>query len=238
MGEVPRPLSIALIDTWIVMFFISNKCVARPTKDAKQAWRGKVALFVTVSCSIFAGVFGIVSRLLCKDDAVFSMTDVWLRYPRENWVAVHGVIYDVKDLIDNHPGGAKGIFHYIGKDASRIFPRAPPVVLPEMCLDMEKVIGYNLDEYTPENDFTNPTCASLSDLDIFLGVTCHTFAAGSNGTAKFIGDYERGTVRHTTLELNELGLQWFTLYDRVYDVTNYIKAINENREPNESGDEG
>ena len=36
---------------WIVTFMIPNKCIMRPTKDAKQAWREKVALFVLmVSC--------------------------------------------------------------------------------------------------------------------------------------------------------------------------------------------
>ena len=224
---------------WIITFFIPNKCIARPTKDAKQAWREKVALFVTmVSCStFFVGVFGFVPLLLCKEDTIFSMGDIWLQ-TGENWVVVHGIIYDVKDLIYKHPGGVKGIVDYLGKDGSKVFPRAPPVTLPEKCLDMEKVVGYNLAEYNPENNFTNPTCASFSDLDILLGVTCHTFAAGSNGTAKFLGDYERGILSHTTIGLNDEGLKWFALYDRVYDVTNYIKAIDENREPTAGDDEG
>ena len=224
---------------WIITFFIPNKCIARPTKDAKQAWREKVALFVTmVSCStFFVGVFGFVPLLLCKEDKIFSMGDIWLQ-TGENWVVVHGVIYDVKDLIYKHPGGVKGIVDYLGKDGSKVFPRAPPVTLPEKCLDMEKVLGYNLGEYSPENNFTNPTCASFSELDVLLGITCHTFAAGSNGTAKFLGDYERGILSHTTIGLNEEGLQWFALYDRVYDVTNYIKAINENREPSLEDEEG
>jgi hypothetical protein len=46
-------------------------------------------------------------------------------------VIVHGVIYDVDNLINRHPGGVKGIIDYLGKDASRVFPRLPPVYLPE-----------------------------------------------------------------------------------------------------------
>jgi len=217
---------------WIITFPIPNKCIMRPTKDAKQAWREKVALFIMmVSCSVFfVGVFGFVPLLLCKEDTVFSMQDIWTQ-SGENWVVVHGRIYDVKDLIYRHPGGVKGIVDYLGKDGSKVFPRAPPVTLPQKCLDMAKVQAYSMDIYTPDNNFTNPTCASFSDLDILLGVTCHTFAAGSNGTQKFLGDYERGVLSHTTVGLNEQGIQWLALYDRVYDVTNYIKAINENREP-------
>jgi len=217
---------------WIITFPIPNKCVMRPTKDAKQAWREKVALFlIMVSCSVFfVGVFGFVPLLLCKEDTIFSIQDVWL-HTGENWVVVHGIIYDVKDLIYRHPGGVKGIVDYLGKDASKVFPRAPPVTLPQKCLDMEKVQAYNLDVYTPDNNFTNPSCASFSDLDVLLGITCHTIAAGSNGTAKFLGDYERGMLSHTTVGLGADGIQWFALYERVYNVTNYIRAINENREP-------
>ncbi|KAL7536573.1 hypothetical protein ACHAXR_007251 [Thalassiosira sp. AJA248-18] len=217
---------------WMLTFPIPNKCIMRPTKDAKQAWREKVALFVImVSCSVFfVGVFGFVPLLLCKEDTIFSMQDIWLQ-TGENWVVVHGVIYDVKDLIYRHPGGVKGIIDFLGKDGSKVFPRAPPVTLPPKCLDTEKVDAYNLDVYSPDNNFTNPTCASFSDLDVLLGITCHTFAAGSNGTAKFLGDYERGLLSHTTVGLNDEGIKWFALYDRVYDVTNYIKRIDENREP-------
>ena len=160
---------------WIITFFIPNKCIMRPTKDAKQAWREKVALFVMMcSCSIFfVGVFGFVPLLLCKEDTVFSMSDIWVQ-TGQSWLAVHGLIYDVKDLIYRHPGGVDGIVDYLGKDASKVFPRAPPVTLPQKCLDMQKVEAYNLNVEGPYNNFTNPTCASFSDLDVLLGITCHT----------------------------------------------------------------
>ncbi|EED92835.1 predicted protein, partial [Thalassiosira pseudonana CCMP1335] len=41
----------------------------------------------------------------------------------ENWVVVHGTIYDVKDLIYRHPGGVDGIVDFLGKDASKVFPQ-------------------------------------------------------------------------------------------------------------------
>ena len=117
---------------WIITFMIPNKCIMRPTKDAKQAWREKVALFIImVSCSVFfVGAFGFVPLLLCKEDTIFSLQDVWLQIG-QSWVIVHGVIYDVDNLINRHPGGVKGIIDYLGKDASRVFPRLPPVYLPE-----------------------------------------------------------------------------------------------------------
>ena len=56
------------------------------------------------------------------------MQDIWLQ-TGEEWVVVHGSIYDVKDLINRHPGGVDGIVDFLGKDASKVFPRAPPVTL-------------------------------------------------------------------------------------------------------------
>ncbi|KAL3767888.1 hypothetical protein ACHAW5_010131 [Stephanodiscus triporus] len=217
---------------WIVTFMIPNKCIMRPTKDAKQAWREKVALFIImISCSVFfVGVFGFVPLLLCKEDTIFSLQDIWLQ-TGENWVIVHGVIYDVKDLINRHPGGVDGIVMFLGKDASKVFPRAPPVALPQKCLDMVKVESFGLNIDSPENNFTNPVCHDFTDLDVLLGITCHDFAAGSEGVNKFLGDFQRGELSHTTPGLNGMGIKWFSLYDRVYDVTVYVDAINESQEP-------
>ena len=222
---------------WIVTFLIPNKCIMRPTKDAKQAWREKVALFlIMVSSSVFfVGVFGFVPLILCKEDTIFSMNDIWLQ-TGQNWVVVHGVIYDVKDLIYRHPGGIDGVVVFLGKDASKVFPRAPPVTLPQKCLDMEKVEAFSLNIQGPENNFTNPTCSSLNDLDVLLGITCHTFAAGSQGVNKFLGDFQRGELSHTTVGLQAAGVKWFSIYDRVYDVTTYVDAIEENMEPAVEGE--
>ncbi len=103
---------------------------------------------------------------------------------------------------------------------------------------MEKVSAFDLNVWTPDNNFTNPTCHSFSELDILLGVTCHTFAAGTQNTSKLIGDYERGLLSHTTVGLQGSGVDFIILYDRVYDVTNYVNAIRENQEPTTDGDEG
>ena len=224
---------------WMVTFPIPNKCIMRPTKDAKQAWREKVALFlIMVSCSVFfVGVFGFVPLLLCKEDTIFAMSDIWLQ-TGENWVVVHGTIYDVKDLIYRHPGGVDGIVDFLGKDASKVFPRAPPVTLPQKCLDMEKVESYGLNIEGAENNFTNPTCSSFSELAVLLGITCHTFAAGSTGVNKFLADFRRVQLSHTTVGLNgDPEMKWIAIYDRVYDVSTYVDAIRENQEPAVDGEE-
>ena len=156
-----------------------------------------------------------------------SLDDV-LAQSEVSWVVIHGAIYDVEDLIPRHPGGVDGIADFLGKDASKVFPRAPPVTLPQKCLDAEKVEAYNLNVEGPENDFTNPTCSELSELDVLLGITCHTFAAGSDGIAKFMGDFEIGTVSHTKSSLSDAGIQWILIHDRVYDVTAYVRRIKAN----------
>jgi len=182
-----------------------------------------------VSCSVFfVGVFGFVPLLLCKEDTVFSLKDIWLQ-TNEAWIVVHGSIYDVKDLIYRHPGGVDGIVDFLGKDASKIFPRAPPVTLPQKCLDMEKVEAYDLNVPDADNYFTNPTCEGFSEMDELLGIECHTFAAGSQGVDKFLGDFDRGVLSHTTPGLNENGGKWISIYDRVYNVTNYVNGVQKNQ---------
>lgn len=216
---------------WILTFPIVNRCIPRPTKAAKQAWREKVALFfVMLASSVFCvGVLGFVPLLLCKEDIIFSERDIWLQ-TGESWVVIHGVIYDVKDFIYKHPGGVKSIIDFVGQDASRLIPRAPPALLPQKCLDMEKITALNMSSYHPENNFTNPTCPGIDDMDKLLGTSCHTFMAGNNGTYKFLGQYERGLLSLTAAELNKNNRHWFSLYDRVYDVTDYIIAVNKKRQ--------
>ena len=51
----------------------------------------------------------------------------------------------------------------------------------------------------------NPTCPGSSGLYALLEVRCHSFAAGSNGASKFLGNYVRGLLSFTSAELNDRG---------------------------------
>ncbi|XP_055911490.1 cytochrome b5 [Eupeodes corollae] len=40
------------------------------------------------------------------------------------WIIIKGVVYDVTDFIDKHPGGGELITEYAGKDATKAFNQA------------------------------------------------------------------------------------------------------------------
>ena len=35
-------------------------------------------------------------------------------------------------------------------------------------------------------------------------------------------------LSHTTANLNEIGMPWVALYNRVYDITNYVISVSDN----------
>jgi cytochrome b involved in lipid metabolism len=39
----------------------------------------------------------------------------------EMWISVHGVVCDVTGFIDKHPGGAKALKKYVGRDGTHAF---------------------------------------------------------------------------------------------------------------------
>ena len=177
----------------------------------------------------FLGVFISLPVAFSKEGTYLSWPDI---RASENLLAIHGKLYDIKDWIDEnieHSGGVEGITRFLGYDASKLFPRDPPITLPEKCLDMQKVEAFGLNVKGPGNNFTNPTCPYFNDIDIALGInTCHTFATGYAGVKQYLGDFERGTVSYSTYQLNKFDFNWIIIYDRVYDVTKYVNAIREN----------
>ncbi|TFL07022.1 FMN-dependent dehydrogenase-domain-containing protein [Pterulicium gracile] len=57
------------------------------------------------------------------------------------WIIVHGKVYDVTDFLDDHPGGAKIILKYAGKDATQEYdPIHPPNAITDN-LAPEKHLG-------------------------------------------------------------------------------------------------
>lgn len=55
-------------------------------------------------------------------DKEFSLSDIAKHNTKEDcWVGVNGLALNVSDFLDNHPGGAKAILLYAGKDASEEF---------------------------------------------------------------------------------------------------------------------
>lgn len=85
----------------------------------------------------------------------------------ENWIVVNGYVYDVTNLLEQHPTGPAGVEAFLHEDASRLFPRTPPALLPDICINKEK-FGDNT-----KLQETKSSCVDFNDDDIKNGLPCH-----------------------------------------------------------------
>ncbi|KAG7193630.1 Cytochrome b2, mitochondrial precursor [Scheffersomyces spartinae] len=70
------------------------------------------------------------------------------------WVAINGDVYDLTDFLSLHPGGAKIIMHYAGKNASKIFNKYHAKDFFAKFLTPESYVGPLIDELDEEPDIT------------------------------------------------------------------------------------
>ena len=70
------------------------------------------------------------------------------------WVCINGLVYDLTDFLPMHPGGAKVILHYAGKDASTIFNKFHAKDVFSKFLDPEKCLGSLVGDLQPAEDIT------------------------------------------------------------------------------------
>ena len=204
-----------------ITFPVPDACIRKQDDEAKQAWREKVAIcfVVFMFSALFVGIFGFIPVLLCQERTVYTLDAVQER-TNENWVVVKGTVYDVTGLFERHPTGPAGIEAFLHDDASRMFPRIPPVALPDMCKNMAKF------EESEELQSTDPVCKDMTAEDKKNGIPCHTFVTGMNATAKYMGEFEQGVQAHAGPSLSESPFTfWVSIHDRVYNVTDYVNNI-------------
>ena len=190
-------------------------------KEAKQAWREKVAIFIIMMlcCGAFIAISGVIPMFVCRETRIFTMDEIQARVngvagPTDDWTVIYGVIYDVENYQNIHPGGSSGVKEYIGKDASKMFPRRPPAELPLRCLNLDKNVPDGL------------VCSSFDEVDQLVNLECHTDVVGFSGVNKYLGHYERGLLAHKPSDLKmDADMHWVSIYDRVYNVTGYLNLI-------------
>lgn len=198
-----------------------DSCIRKEDAEAKQAWREKVAICfcVLLTSSFFVGMFGFVPILLCRERTVYTLPDVQER-TNENWIVVNGYVYDVNGLFERHPGGPGGVEAFLHEDASRMFPRTPPALLPPMCVNAAKM------ESNEDLQSKKPVCSDFNFEDVKNGLPCHDFVTGVNATAKFLGEFEKGVLAHDGAALIASPFTfWVSIHDRVYNVTEYVNNI-------------
>ena len=162
-------------------------------------------------------MISILLIILLTSYALFSLThsttqdEIKARDRAEDWTVIFGSIYDIKDYVDLHPGDS--IRQFIGKDASKVFPRRPPGRLPDQCVNREKELS------------RKPVCDEFDEVDQLVGLHCHS-SVGFRGINKNMGEYERGVLAHRPQNLkNDPHTEWLMIYNRIYNVTRYVDSL-------------
>ncbi|KAI5285200.1 hypothetical protein KEM54_000751 [Ascosphaera aggregata] len=79
---------------------------------------------------------------MAADKKVFSATEVAKHSSREScFVVIHDKVYDVTNFLPEHPGGAKIILKYAGKDATEAFDPVHPAGTLEENLSPDACLG-------------------------------------------------------------------------------------------------
>lgn len=200
----------------ISTFFVFDCCIGG-SKEAKQAWREKIAICVIVllTSALVVGTFGFLPLFICPDEPIYTYQDVWERN-NAAWSAIHGAWYDMDAFISHHPGGERSILPFLGRDASRVFPRLPKELLPHSCLNAERV---------PSNaTVSQPICQDLTKADLLSGIPCHDTVIGRNFTSA-MRPYFKGQLAFSGSDLLDSAGAIFWVYGRVYNVTHYIESL-------------
>lgn len=71
------------------------------------------------------------------------------------WVVINGDVYDLTEFINMHPGGAKIVMKYAGKNALAIFNKFHAPSFIEKYLSPEQCLGPLIGEMEPEADVTD-----------------------------------------------------------------------------------
>lgn len=140
------------------------------------------------------------------------------RIEGESWSVLYGTIYDMKDFVTKHPGGESEIKDFLGKDATRLFPRTPVAQLPKTCLNPE-IDTSKLDRIA---------CADFTGLEE-LTLHCHTSLVGRAAVHDLFKENVKGRLVYTYGELADLGGHWISIHDRIYNVTKYVNDMRSGR---------
>ena len=211
----------------LVTFPVHDACIRRQGAGAKKAWREKVTIFVIflIASAAFVATVTVIPLLVCQESKEFYSTK---QVGEKGWTSIHGKIYDMEDFANLHPGGSSTIQKYFGKDASKFFPRIPPIELPTYCLsEFLNETAYN---ETNSLGLQNVTCGYVSEEDQLLYSSaegaCHLNIVGSEGIAEHFEEFYEGELVIPGWDLGtRINMEYLLIDDLVYNVTSYIERL-------------
>lgn len=138
-------------------------------------WAFLPLLFVQIEVSAFLYDKAIVGHARkkssfiapnCPEDSAFTWQEVAQHNSEDSaWVAIDGLVYDVTDFIDKHPGGREMLLLSVGREASDLFASYHPFtdkprsILKKYCIG--SLATYEHPIYKPDSGFYKEACDTL-----------------------------------------------------------------------------
>jgi hypothetical protein len=172
---------------------------------------------------VVVGLLGFLPVYFCKEQSAYTMGEV--AKASNQLTSAFGKVYKMNEFVNLHPGGMDSIRYFMGQDGSRLFPRLPPSVLPEICLNLD---------ITQDSA---PVCTDLTTVDTLRNVLCHQSTVGlySNSSVwSRLESYFAGDLVFEDYQFRENGFgdenrQYILIDTSVYDVTSYIDPLRDDR---------
>lgn len=202
---------------------VCEPCVPGKTKESRQAWREKVTLncLIYLFSIIFVFILGVLPLLICPTGDIYTWRDIWAQR-NAKWIIVNGNILDVKEYTQEHPGGSSVITRYLGQDASMFFKRPDPSNLPMKCVNVDTIGAYTSSSNT----------TSCSAMNIFENVNLKTRYCHSSNYISLIPELKTGELAYSYSDFPDLDGKWIIIFDRVYNVTEYLDKNHNYLTPN------
>lgn len=199
-----------------------ERFVPGKTRESRQAWREKVTLncLIYIFSLIFVFILGVLPLIICPSGQIYTWRDVWAQRNAQ-WVIVHGDIIDVEEYFSDHPGGSAILADYLGRDASMFFTRPSPTTLPSKCLNPNSV---HIQSFTNETK----SCASQN---IFENINLKIRYCHSTDYLVVVNKLKTGELAYTFSDLKDTPGEWITIFNRIYNITNYINKNYEYLDP-------
>ena len=156
---VSKTRTIWLTLTEVLTFYVPNKFLVKD-KEQRQAWREKFALvsIIVVLSSLVIFTIGILPKLLCPEDSIYSWQDIWDK-DNSQWVVSHGIIYDVEGEAGKQED--EELFKsFLGKDVSKFYIRKKQkkIDYPYLFINDTKEALFVL------NEETSKKCINVDDV--------------------------------------------------------------------------
>lgn len=230
---------------WALTFWIPSPVLSlvgrmkRP--DVRMAWREKVVLVLLIILMNAIIIFYIVifGKLLCPlKDKVWARNEVSYHQGKNDWYVSHmGVVYDLTDFWQRQHSDTA-----IKTTEERMQPFGgadmTPYILPPLNIACPNLITDSRAQLRPNTTITDSTAQHLSgDL-----ATDPTSALSKDNWYPTVflpkmNEFKKGDLVWDKKKIEDEGKNlnhmWFTLGDRVYDLTDYFHTLDEldNRAP-------